>query len=77
MGLVASVVCNNGFQTSPRGPRDVLQLCCSPELAHLNHLVKGLMISWRLESGELTPEYIKYMERLGFPEERFENPFLE
>lgn len=59
-------------KNSPLGPPDVSQYCCNPELAHLIDLVKGLMISWQVESGVLALEYIKYIERLGVPDERFE-----
>jgi hypothetical protein len=46
----------SGSQTSPWGPLDVSQFCCSPEVAHLIHLVKGLIISWQVQSGMLTLE---------------------
>ncbi|KAM9499307.1 zinc finger matrin-type protein 2 isoform 1-T1 [Salvelinus alpinus] len=46
-------------------PPDVSQFCCRPELVHLIHLVKGLIISLQFESDLLAQEYIKYKSSGG------------
>lgn len=56
-----------GSQTSPRVLPDISQLCCSPELALLIHLFKGLMINCQF--GLLILELIENMEWLGVPKE--------